>query len=107
MGVIGGPFVERLHAMLVNAHPDVRYNAAVRLAHHGDAAAVEVLAEMLDQDEQAGVEAEKEKKMQSFKRALITVNALRGGATGREEPGRGFELAEKGSRKIAREPGDR
>jgi hypothetical protein len=32
---------------------------------------------MLDPQQQAGVEVEKEEKMQPFKRALITINALR------------------------------
>ena len=78
MGVIGGPaFVDKLHFALEDSHPDVRYNAAVRLARLGDAAAVDVLAEMLDQDETAGVEVEQQKDMRPFKRSLITVNALR------------------------------
>jgi hypothetical protein len=78
MGVIGGgPLIEKLHAMLTDAHPDVRYNAAARLAHHGDPASVDVLAEMLDQEERAGVEAEKQESMRDFKRSLITINALR------------------------------
>ena len=78
MGVVGGPrFVDKLHFMLDDASPDVRYNAAVRLAHLGDSAATDVLAEMLDQDEDAGVEAEQEKDMRPFKRSLITMNALR------------------------------
>ncbi|MGD9723271.1 MAG: HEAT repeat domain-containing protein [Pirellulales bacterium] len=78
MGVIGGaPFVDKLHFMLEDSHPDVRYNAALRLAHLGDAASVDVLTEMLDPQETAGVQAEKQKDMQGFKRALITINALR------------------------------
>ena len=78
MGVIGGPaFFDKLHFMLEDSHPDVRYNAALRLAHLGDASAVDVLAEMLDQKEMAGVEAEQEKDMRDFKRSVITVNALR------------------------------
>ena len=78
MGVVGGePFIEKLHFMLMDTHPDVRYNAAVRLAQHGDVAAVEVLTEMLDQEEQAGVDTEKEENMRPFKRSLITINALR------------------------------
>jgi HEAT repeat protein len=88
MGVIATPeFRERLEAMLEDSNPDVRYNAAVRLAHLGDASAAPVLAEMLDPDEQAGIESEKQAEMRPFKRALITVNALR--ATG--------QLAEKNS----------
>jgi hypothetical protein len=78
MGVIGGPvFIDKLHFMLEDSHPDVRYNAALRLAHRGDAAAVDVLAEMLDQKEMAGVEAEQQPEMRGFKRSVITVNALR------------------------------
>ncbi|MEX2111770.1 MAG: HEAT repeat domain-containing protein [Pirellulales bacterium] len=78
MGVIAGPvFIDKLHFMLADSHPDVRYNAALRLAHRGDAAAVDVLAEMLDQDETAGVEAEQQAEMRGFKRSVITVNALR------------------------------
>jgi HEAT repeat protein len=78
MGVIGGKaFIDRLHMMLEDTHPDVRYNAAARLAHHGDTAAVSVLGEMLDLEEQAGVQVEKQQDMRAFKRSLITINALR------------------------------
>jgi HEAT repeat protein len=78
LGVIGTPaMVEKLHFMLGDAYPDGRYNAAVRLAQRGDEAAVPVLVEMLDPQEQAGIKVEKEEKMQAFKRALITINALR------------------------------
>jgi HEAT repeat protein len=88
LGIIGTPpMVEKLHFMLGDAYPDVRYNAAVRLAQRGDEAAVPVLVEMLDQQEQAGIKVEKEAMMQDFKRALITINALR--ASG--------QLAEKNS----------
>jgi HEAT repeat protein len=81
MGVIGGsPFVEKLRVMTEDTSPDVRYNAATRLAHLGDIAAVPGLAEMLDPNESAGVDAEPEIKMRPLKRALITINALR--ATG-------------------------
>jgi hypothetical protein len=86
LGVIGGDkFIERLHVMAEDTNPDVRYNAATRLAHHGDVAAVPVLAEMLDQGENAGVDAEPEEKMRPRKRVIITINSLR--ATG--------QLAEK------------
>jgi len=78
LGVVGAPtYVEKLHVMIEDAHPDVRYNAALRLAHLGDAASVPVLVEMLDANEQAGVETEKQEDMRDFKRAVITVNALR------------------------------
>ena len=78
LGVLGGEKnIERLHALLEDTNPDVRYNAATRLAHHGDAAAVGVLSEMLDPAETAGVTIEKEEEMRPFKRALLTLNALR------------------------------
>jgi HEAT repeat protein len=78
IGVIGGPtFVEVLDRLLEDTNPDVRYNAATRLAHLGDVASVSVLAEMLDLDQVAGVELEKEKELQPFKRVLITINGLR------------------------------
>jgi hypothetical protein len=78
LGVIGGEKnLEKLRSMLEDIHPDVRYNAAARLAHQGDAAAAPVLEEMLDQNEIAGVEIEKSEELRPFKRALITINALR------------------------------
>lgn len=78
LGVIGTPkMVEKLQLMLADAYPDVRYNAAVRLAQRGDAAALDVLLEMLDPEETAGVDAEKNPENRDFKRALITINALR------------------------------
>jgi HEAT repeat protein len=78
LGVLGGEKnIKRLHALLDDTNPDVRYNAATRLAHHGDAAAVGVLSEMLDPAEMAGVTVEKQEEMRPFKRALITLNALR------------------------------
>jgi HEAT repeat protein len=81
LGVIGGPKnLARLREMLDDLDADVRYNAAVRMAQHGDEAAVPVLVEMLDQYETAGVESEKSAEMRPFKRALITINALRAAA---------------------------
>jgi HEAT repeat protein len=81
LGVIGSEAsIEKLHRLVEDTHPDVRYNAAMRLAHYGDVAAIGVLAEMLDPDEQAGVEIEKQEDMRPFKRAVITLNAIR--ATG-------------------------
>ena len=77
IGVIGGPeLVEKLHVMAEDTNADVRYNAATRLAHLGDAAAVPMLAEMLDPDEKVGIELEKNEGMRPYKRGLITINAL-------------------------------
>jgi hypothetical protein len=81
LGVIGtSRMVEKLHFMLEDANPDVRYNAAARLAVRGDAAGLPVLLEMLDPEEMAGVLSEKTAKMRPFKRALITVSALKAGS---------------------------
>jgi HEAT repeat protein len=76
-GVVGGEkLTARLVAMLGDSNPDVRYNAAIRLAAHGDARAAGVLAEMLDPEESAGVELEKVEELRPYKRALIVTNAL-------------------------------
>jgi HEAT repeat protein len=81
MGVVGSPeLLEKLRYMLDDSNPDVRYNAATRLAHHGDVAAVPMLAEMLDPSETAGVNQEKEEALRPLKRNLIAVNALRAAA---------------------------
>lgn len=68
---------KRLERMLVDSYPDVRFNAATMLARHGDAEAVEVLTEMLDQQQAAALEKEEESKSRDYKRDLIMVNALR------------------------------
>src|SRR5262249_45593021 len=48
LGTIGAPaMLDKLRFMLEDTHPDVRYNAAARLAQQGDAAAVDTLVEML------------------------------------------------------------
>lgn len=78
IGVIGGEkYIEKLRVMEQDSNPDVRYNAAMRLAHLGDAASVPILLEMLDQKQEASVQLEKHEEMRPFKRELITVNALR------------------------------
>lgn len=67
----------RLKRMLVDSYPDVRYNAATMLARHGDAAAAEVLLEMLDAEQSLALEKEAETQARRYKRDLILVNALR------------------------------
>src|SRR3712207_7043190 len=47
------------------------------LARHGDAAATEVLVEMLDPEETAGLEIEEEEQARDQKRSKIVSNALR------------------------------
>ncbi len=78
LGIVGTPaMLDKLEFLLSDANPDVRYNAALRLAQHGRTSEIPVLVEMLDPAETAGVEAEKQEQMRDFKRALITINALR------------------------------
>jgi HEAT repeat protein len=78
LGVIGGPkAAAELETLLSDPYPDVRYNAATGLARHGNVQAVDVLLEMLDPSEQAGVEVEKQEPARESKRTAILVNALR------------------------------
>ena len=100
MGVVGGEkLTARLAAMLADGNPDVRYNAALRLAAQGDARALPVLAEMLDPEESAGVDLEKTEGMQPYKRVLIVDNALRAveKAAG-QEPRRRFDAGAQPTR---------
>ena len=81
LGVIGTPrMLDKLHFMIGDGNPNVRYNAATRLAQHGDVAALPVLLEMLDPQETAGIDIEEKPELRPFKRALITINALRAGS---------------------------
>lgn len=78
LGAVGGRgAVTRLRGLLRDPYPNVRYNAATTLARRGDAAAMEVLAQMLDPEESAGIESEPEAAFRSEKRRLILENALR------------------------------
>ncbi|MBL9123770.1 MAG: HEAT repeat domain-containing protein [Planctomycetaceae bacterium] len=78
LGVVGGPeATSRLHALVNDAVPNVRYNAATGLARRGDPAAIPVLVEMLDPDEKAGIATETDADSQEFKRQSILTNALR------------------------------
>lgn len=78
MGVVASePSLKKLRGMLGDGYPDVRFNAATGLARHGDAAAAEVLIEMLDPEAAEGVKVEKEAPSRDFKRGLIQVNGLR------------------------------
>jgi HEAT repeat protein len=67
----------RLRQMLGDGYPDVRFNAATTLARHGDARAVDVLAEMLEPGQAEAIEYEQEAGARESKRDLILVNALR------------------------------
>jgi len=78
MGVVGGDrLLEALRGLLTDSYPDVRYNAATGLARYGDPAAIEVLVEMLDPAETAGLEIEEQKEAREQKRQKIVSNALR------------------------------
>ncbi len=73
---IGTPAaLERLEAMVDDPHDDTRYNAAVALARHGNAKAVETLAEMLDLDE-LGMHTAENKRAEAARRTVIMGNAL-------------------------------
>jgi len=77
LGQIGTPAsVALLERMVEDAHADTRYNAALALARHGNAAGMEVLAEMLDPSEPASAAEEPNERDQYFKRSLIITNAL-------------------------------
>jgi HEAT repeat protein len=78
LGVIGGDAArDALARLLGDADPNIRYNAALGLARHGDERCQDVLVEMLDPDQvPAGVRDEPE-AAQEYKRAQIVLNALR------------------------------
>ena len=77
LGQLGTPRRWReLEKMVDDPHPDTRYNAAVALAQHGNAAAIPTLAEMLDPEEMASIREESGTPAQFYKRSLIVTNAL-------------------------------
>ena len=78
MGMIGdAQLVPRLTSMLADGDADVRYNAALALARSGNAAAIPVLAKMLDPDNRDGVQSEPAAQ-QEYKAASLLRNALEG-----------------------------
>jgi HEAT repeat protein len=89
LGQIGTPAcIARLEEMVDDPYADARYNAAVALANHGDAAGVETLAEMLDVDELASVRGEEDDLDRDAKRATIIESALQAVAQlARQNPG--------------------
>ena len=77
LGQIGtATALAQLEKMLVDPHADTRYNAAIALAQHGNAAAIPTLAEMLDPEEMSSVREEPNEAAQFSKRSLIVTNAL-------------------------------
>lgn len=78
LGALGSePSLERLRQMLVDANPNVRFNAATMLASQGSIAAEPVLLEMLDFKSTAGLDIEDEKELRAQKRETILTSALR------------------------------
>ena len=77
LGVLGGAQVEeRLAAMLLDENALVRYNAATGLARWGNAAAIDVLVEMLDPDQQAAFGEGGWETLSGAQPELVHVNAL-------------------------------
>ena len=63
LGKIGTPWaIERLETMVGDPHADTRYNAAVGLAVHGNATAIETLSEMLELDDLPSVQRRGERE---------------------------------------------
>jgi len=79
LGVIGGEkAIEKLKAMLHDAYPNARYNAATGLARAGDADCERVLREMLDPNNDVAVRDEKYKDNQARKRTTVLLNGVKG-----------------------------
>jgi hypothetical protein len=77
LGQIGTPAaLQRLEIMADDPHTDTRYNAAVAIARHGNAKAVETLAEMLDLEELAAMRTVDNERAEAGRRAVIVGNAL-------------------------------
>jgi HEAT repeat protein len=79
LGKIGTPTaLERLETMIGDPYPDARYHAAMELALHGNAKAVETLAEMLELSDLASAQEETDEASRQFKRDVIVSNAIHG-----------------------------
>lgn len=80
LGKLGTPAaIERLEVLVNDPNVDTRTNAAIALAHRGNAKAVETLVEMLDLSE-VSREAEKTENAQggeaSFRKAVVIASAI-------------------------------
>jgi HEAT repeat protein len=77
LGRIGTPASLKLLETLVDdPHADTRYNAAVALAHDGNAKSINMLAEMLEPAPLASVLEEPDAQSRVRKRATIAHNAM-------------------------------
>ena len=81
LGVVGGPeAIKQLKKIAVApGAPDVQYNAALGLARHGDAAGLELIAEMIDPGTTRALNDEEDQKGRSraAKQARLQLNGLR------------------------------
>jgi hypothetical protein len=69
--------LEKLVALVGDPYADTRYNAAVALAHHGNAVGVDVLAEMLEPLPLASAKEEPDRAAQVLKRSTILKGAMK------------------------------
>jgi len=77
LGLEGSPAaLARLERLLVDANPDVRYNAAAGLARNGDVRSIPLLCDMLNPEITEGVETETIEEAQPAKRLMIYQTAL-------------------------------
>lgn len=78
LGALGGKqAIDRLSQLLNDAYPNVRYNAALMLASHGQIAAARVLVEMLNPKNTVPLVSEEAQSERDAKRETILFNALR------------------------------
>jgi hypothetical protein len=78
LGMLGTPAgIEKLGVLVNDPEPDVRYNAALPLAHRGDQRSVETLAEMLDPTETIALKHEMNEAGRKEKRWKIVGGALK------------------------------
>ncbi len=78
LGVLGGqPALEALRPLLDDPSPNVRYNAAMGLARHGQTAAIPVLLEMLAPENREAIVDEVSAVGREWKRVLVWTNAIR------------------------------
>lgn len=77
MGQLGTPAaLKQLEGMVDDPDADTRYNAAVALAHRGNAKSIETLGEMLGLDELASVSSEENEASQTYKRSVLIASAI-------------------------------
>jgi len=79
LGVMGGSSaLDRLALMVNDAHPNVRYNAALGMARHGDGRSIPVLLEMLDPANEESAASEPTESAKASKRLAVIKNGIAG-----------------------------